>query len=161
MNALERLEGLLDERDAEIKSLKGKLREAEETLENDWSQWGQHFKSDESHGLPVPRLEVRWKKCGDSWYERTAVYSLVRQWFVNEPPMAVPLSSTRCSGGNGRRPLNFDGTVDLPYRDGAHIYWDMMNLRLPAFAICEEVVTDLSTKRPGYEWWKEPGGAKE
>ncbi len=57
--------------------------------------------------------------------------------------MFVPLGHTKV-GGDGRPQIRGDGSIRLPFRDGAHIYHDMKQLGLPGFAILEDKVEPLA-----------------
>jgi len=111
--------------------------------------------------MPCPRLELRWVKSGESWYERECVYSLVfplgeldiRSTDVEGNPRerSLEISRTKVRGGNGEPPI-CDGEVYTPYRDGAHAFWDRDALggHLPIVAVCEDVAT-LVKLRPRHE----------
>lgn len=133
MTAIERLEALLDEKDEEIHTLEAE--KAEREYGDRWG-WMRQRKSEEAEGLPVPRLEIRWRKLND--WERVAEYSLVYRFFHGEV-IRVPMSVTKQSGG----PVVHGDMVSTPFRDGAHIQHDMRHLNLPGYAISDGVVTKL------------------
>lgn len=133
MTAIERLEALLDEKDAEIRELESE--KADRDYGERWG-WMRQKKSDEAEGLPVPRLEIRWRKLND--WERLAEYSLVYRFFLGEV-IRIPISMTKQSGG----PVVHGAMVETPFRDGAHIRHDMRQLNLPGYAICDGLVTKL------------------
>ena len=103
--------------------------------------------------MPCPRLELEWHKIEYNWYKRECVYSLVlplREYDVrkeNEGGEIVrteiksELGRTTVSGGNGKPPIWDDGTVDMPYRDGAHAFFDQeaLGLHIPVVAVCGDV----------------------
>lgn len=116
---LERLEELLDERDAEIEELKAELEKNEQQMDGDVWGWTRHIESKEAEGLPVPRLEMRWENMdpdGDGYNWRCR-YDLVYRHFLGHV-VKVPIGLTRSSGGKGRVTR---GMVDTPFRDGCHI----------------------------------------
>lgn len=57
---------------------------------------------------------------------------------------STPLGETAVNGGKDEIPVFYDNDGFLPFRDGVHIKNDMKQLKLPAFAICEDVVKELS-----------------
>lgn len=134
--SVERLEELLNERDAEIEVLQDKLREAENAADNEWTRH-LHFKKGEwpNPKLPVPRLEVRWvERDGDNGYTIAADYCLVYQHLL-EYVVFVPLGSTKSTGTLASRAERM-GQVDLPFREHSHLLNDMKQLGLRAFGIC-------------------------
>ena len=143
MTAEERLQELLDQKDEELEKLQSKVWKLEEQAERD-HLWTQHL-SDETAdegGLPVPRLEIVWhdrgsKHRGYRWLIR---YDLVKYHLVGEINR-IPMGSTQSD--STRPPITPDGEVDLPFRDGAHIKFDALELGLPAFAIYGDSVTEL------------------
>jgi len=88
--------------------------------------------------LPVPRLELRCEPVDDGteW-----VYSLVYKHFLGHI-VFVTFGITRVSGAPAVEPID-GGKLQLPMRDGVHIYHDMKELRLPGFAICGETIEQL------------------
>ena len=108
--------------------------------------------------MPCPRLEFRWIKEGESWYERECVYSLVlpfgkydiRHTDPEDHPTekVLEIGRTRVTGGNGDPPI-YDGKVDTPFRDGAHAQWDCDALggHIPIVAVCGDVAT-IVEKQP-------------
>lgn len=149
MSAVERLEEMLNARDAEIAELNEKLSECENQMDGDVWGWTRHSKSDEAIDLPVPRLEMRWEEMdgpdggGFNWRCR---YDLIYRHFLGHV-MRVPLGMTRVGNHSGRPPVS-GGVVETPFRDGSHIAHDAHCLRLPAFAICGDVVTKLEPREP-------------
>jgi len=108
-------------------------------------------------GLPLPRLELRWVKTGETWYVRECIYELVmplRNWDVRrecgakQPKfdcLRIEMGRTYVDGGNGKSPV-CDGVVDAPFRDGAHARWDGEVLGLQVWATCGECRTKLWPK---------------
>jgi len=103
--------------------------------------------------MPCPRLELEWRKTDDNWYKRECIYSLVlplREYDVRREneygetvrtEIKVELGRTSVSGGNGNPPILEDDTVDMPYRDGAHAFFDQEALgsQIPVVAVCGDV----------------------
>ncbi len=108
--------------------------------------------------MPCPRLEFRWIKEGESWYERECVYGLVlplgkydiRHTDPEDHPTekVLEIGRTKVTGGNGQPPI-YDGKVDTPFRDGAHAQWDCDALggHIPIVAVCGDVAT-IVEKQP-------------
>jgi hypothetical protein len=132
-SALERLEVLLDEKDERINELETKLQKRE--YGERWT-WMKQSERPEREGLPVPRLEIRWKKL-DEW-NWLAEYNLVYKHFLGHV-ITQPLSCTKTSGSAPKHShVQKNGEIELPFRDGAHIMHDARELNLPAFAISED-----------------------
>lgn len=151
MTAIERLEAMLDEKDAEIESLQRKLNDAEERAARN-HRWTAHIdsKEDPNPDLPIPRLEIRWRDIPER--ERTDGYAvLIRYDLVIRHLLGdivrIPIGGTRTD----RRREIWQGKVDLPFRDGAHIMHDAAHLRLPAYAIDGEHVDCLTAGPCDYE----------
>ena len=146
MKTEERLQELLDRKDAEIESLRAKLSAAEDCARLNWL-WTVHegLPTDPFPTLPIPRLELRWvtiaedhqRRCGYAFQCR---YDLVMR-HLDGSVVRVPLGSTLTSGQE--IPINTDGTISLPYRDGCHIAHDSAHLQLPAFAIHGETIQPI------------------
>jgi len=135
MNAIQRLEELLEEKDARIVELENEREYLNEKNHSDRWKWTRHSTPEEGN-LPVPRLEIRCvnESTRPEWYNYSWIYSLVYRHLLGHL-VGVPLGSTSCSGGKG--PPIFDGMINLPFRDGVHIAHDSTTLNLPAFAIVE------------------------
>ena len=102
--------------------------------------------------MPCPRLELEWVKTGNTWKKRECVYSLVLPLgdydvrAENEDGKRVrnetkaEIGRTRVSGGKDEPPI-WDGVVDLPFRDGAHAFFDSEALggHIPVVAVCGKV----------------------
>ena len=157
MTVEERMAGLLDTKDAELDKLRTKIEELLDKLDDEKWRWARHTRSKDD-ALPVPRLEIRYHRVSgtwrnpDAWETKEARYNLVYR-HLDGDIVTVPLENTKIEGGTGEPPV-VNGEVVLPYRDGAHIYHEMMTLGLPGFSICGDVVTDLGKKDPGYSWYK-------
>ena len=88
--------------------------------------------------LPVPRLEIRWREVSE--FTRIAEYGLVYRHFLGDI-MFVPFSSTRQGGSH----IPFD----TPFRDGAHIRNDSVQLSLPAYVVdIDGGAKQLDTSKP-------------
>lgn len=142
MTPEERLAELLDQKDEQIAELEDQISALKCTQE-----WGnmRHStnKEDCSPDLPCPRLEMRYEpdeKFG--WTETTVTYAMVHRHFLGHY-VTVPLGVTTIRSGRQSAPI-YDGKISLPFRDGAHIKHDMAQLNLPAYAICEGQLYDLS-----------------
>lgn len=106
--------------------------------------------------LPCPRLELRWIKTGETWSKRECVYSLVlpvdehdiRQDQDNcaNNELTIEIGRTAVTSGPGDEPPIFGGSVDTPFRDGAHSIWDQKALgnHIPRVAVCGDVFTILN-----------------
>jgi hypothetical protein len=64
--------------------------------------------------------------------------------------LAIPLGRTTRSGGSGA--IQYDGTVSVPFRDGRHIERDADKLKLPAFAIAGDVVTEINNPASSHHY---------
>lgn len=95
-------------------------------------------------GVGKPAAEYRW-----AWHYEL-VLGLDTNDIRNPYEYKKPGELTLALGGgirtSGRdEPINFDGTVDTPFRDGAHAIWDGLQLgRPPVYAICGERVTTVA-----------------
>lgn len=105
--------------------------------------WRRHRKMKEADnmGLPVPRLEIRYHHMPGEGMG--AHYSLVYEHFLGHLAQ-IPLGLTICGGTRTSEP----GYVDLPFREGAHIISDMLELRLPGYLINGATVKSV-TLEPG------------
>lgn len=169
--ALERIELLLQEKQAEI----DRLLKAEEERDDSaaWS-WTRHqiYAADQSPTLPVPRLEIRYRSLDRDGYSVKALYCLVYRHFTarmggihcngsKDCVVFVPIGETSIKGWNpGRHPRKDSGLwadqMYGPHRDGAHIRHDMEQLGLPGFIIAtdgEVYQIDLAAERKRREEW--------
>lgn len=133
MTTVDRLEELLDVKDAEIERLEEELRRYE--LQKEW-RWTLHTILDaDTHDLPLPRLEMRCFKDDDtSWYSQRWVYSLVYKNMVGEI-VFVPLGESR---GTGYPSTRVPDEKLIPARNGANMRHDAKVFNLPAYVIVEE-----------------------
>ena len=132
---LEELQRRLIEKEAELIELQMSVQAGKEFLER------AHHRELETDldPLPVPRLELRCEPVDDGteW-----VYSLVYKHFLGHI-VFVTVGITRVSGARIVEPVDGRTKLQLPMRDGVHIYHDMKELRLPGFAICGETIEQL------------------
>ncbi len=134
----EYLTELLETKDEEIRDLKQQLDQLECHLRNSEAGWSVHRQERTHLTLPAPRLEIEGRMVDE--YHLLWEYRFVYPHLLGHN-VIVPLGRTESSGNfNERRrpPRNQDGSMDLPYRDGAHIHHDMEALKLPAYAIWKE-----------------------
>lgn len=149
LTAIERLEEQLNEKDARIEELEEQVRALEGRVDQADAGWSLPEKLPAEQTLPVPRLEMVWQKDGgDSWYRRVAVYRLVYRHFLGHC-MTLPLGRTTVEGGQADgEPIDHDGKISLPFRDGTHIHHDAAHLKLPAFAVLGDRADPLPAG-----WW--------
>jgi hypothetical protein len=114
-------------------------------------------RDDGTRDLPSPRLQLRWNDD-----ENVCHYELIlplnrddcrRDSPLNPVPsgfLAIPLGRTTRSGGSGA--IQYDGTVSVPFRDGRHIERDADKLKLPAFAIAGDVVTEINNPASSHHY---------
>lgn len=144
MKAIERLEQLLDEKSERIEELESELQELKDDSEADW-KWARHTTLKENpENLPVPRLEIRWQKLSEDGYLSQWDYALIYKHTLGNL-VRIPLGQTKTQGGNGKPPIHL-GEIRTPFRDGVHICQDSEQLKLPAFAICENTIAMLGMK---------------
>lgn len=118
----------------------------------------ENLKAVEALGLPTPRLQFRWEKMakpkdGFNWFCHYELVLGLETADIRNPhemkkpgELTVVLGGTRVGSENG--PIRPDGTVNTPFRDGAHAHWDGQQLGDPAvFAICGDVVMDVKANR--------------
>lgn len=120
--------------------------------------------------LPATRLEMRWRpiteaerRDGDDYpYTVVCDYDLVLELdeldirgevyaddelVERKRETRVSLGGTRSTGTVETR-LNLQrGEIQTPFRDGAHILWDQMKLRLPAYVVVGEWAMDVVAQR--------------
>lgn len=130
-----RLINKLDKKDRRISELEAKVEKFEEeeeasTYKDEW-RWRhiREWTDKENFGLPVPRLELRWRHTKGG-HGIICDYFLVYRHFLNHI-QAIPLGSTTRHGGirNEKLPL------DTPFREGTHIGSDMEELKLRGFVV--------------------------
>jgi hypothetical protein len=126
----ERLEEILNEKDARIDQLEAEIEKRDN--EAAWS-WTRHTMSKAKDPLPTPRLEIRYT-LHQNGYNMTATYALVYSHLLGDA-VTVPMGFTKISGGGVNRPMSESGQIYGPLRDGAHIRHDMKSLNLPGYLI--------------------------
>lgn len=110
--------------------------------------------------MPCPRLEFEWVKTGETWHKRDCIYSLVLplgeydirrengdgEKVRNE--IKAELGRTSVTGGKDGPPIWKDGTVESPFRDGAHAKFDNEALggHLPIVSVCGDVFSIRTEK---------------
>lgn len=94
----------------------------------------------------VPRLQIRCEHEEGDYYNQIWIYELVYEHFTGEVEK-VKMGETKRESGSGKFPIDEDGKLDLPFRDGVHIKHDALKLKLPAYAFCDDVVQRLDLER--------------
>lgn len=150
MTTEERLEELLDQKDEEIARLSQELDALKNKARADAWAWAIHTESPEREGLPVPRLEIRYKRTGLACYEWT---SALCYRDLTKTVICVPLGHTRVDRicGENSAPV-CKGEPELPYRDGAHVLSNSLELDLPLFAIVDDMVWLAFISKPNVYW---------
>lgn len=147
----ERLQELLNKKDEELEKLQEKVDHFEHLEEKKRNRdtwiWTEHYILDEDDivGLPVPRLELRWKFLDDHRYNSVCWYTIVFKHLVGEI-IRVPFGMTSVSGGKGDEfhANHPDGPrIGIPFRDGSHIINEARQLKLRAFAISGDRAQEL------------------
>ena len=134
----DRLQELLDAKDAELAAAQDEIRKLRYTVEIGGG-WALPREVEDVANLPLPRLEFVWTPCKeDQWGSFRVEYRLVRRHLLRHTEV-VPLGRTSIDGSRRPKPWrNPDGTVDLPIRDSAHACFDSAHLNLPVYAICPD-----------------------
>lgn len=140
MDAIKRLEQMLDAKDERISELERKLEAAEQQI-NYGVGWARHKEFTQADcpnpTLPVPRLELRWSRQDG---ETVCIYSLVYRHLLGDI-VFVPLGRTKTSGALQDQ-LRPEGRIHLPFRDGSHFANEMRQLGLRGFVICGDAVKE-------------------
>lgn len=89
--------------------------------------------------LPVPRLQIKNRKTGVDTME--SVYSLIKP-NARGTLDSVEMGKTKISVPGGT--IDHRDELSLPFRDGAHIFWDMFYLKLRGFVVSENSYSELS-----------------
>lgn len=145
MKLEERLNEIISEKDDRITELEAEVESLRADAELTKTAWQRisSFKNDDFYKqLPFPRLEMRLNKLSSDWYSIEWVYGLVYKHCTdvnNDTLLFIPMGRTTSSGGR----CSFDtwigdSELNLPHRDGAHIYVESVVLNLPAFIVCPE-----------------------
>lgn len=93
----------------------------------------------EMRGLPIPRWN--WQ-CVYSLILPLAEFDIRRESHDDE--MRVQINVTKCQRGDTiAKPIDADGEVETPFRDGMHAKWDSDAIggNVPVVAICGDVFT--------------------
>ena len=135
-----RLQELLDQKEQEIADLEAEVDELKNTVKQAEAGWSLPVALKVERNLPVPRLEMLIESRDDFRYVVEWRYRMIYRHFLGHL-VAVPLGYTESLGGdrNGKAPRDFDGKLQLPYRDGAHIKSDAKNLGMPAYIVCGDI----------------------
>lgn len=125
---MEQLEKALEEKDRLIADLIEKVKRLE--YHDEWS-WRQvkDLTDEENLGLPVPRLELRYRVISD--YLHFVDYGLVYRHLLGTIEF-VPIGCTKIGGKVMRTAA---AQLSTPFRDGAHTYNDMFELNLRGFVV--------------------------
>lgn len=127
-DTIERLNELLDLKDAELEEATEENDRLERELEGSLNGWRrtEEFPDDDIN-LPVPRLEIVYVQI-DEWRDFKVIYRLVTKHLLGHL-VGTPFSQTDCRCGSNVKPDH------LPYRDGAHAAHDAAHLQLPLFRV--------------------------
>ena len=138
MNAADRLSDIISEKERRIDELEAQIENSK--YEDEW-RWRQIRKLTlkENLGLPLPRLEMRYRKHGD--YNVIADYGLVHKHLFGDI-IFIPFSSTRIGGVSACK----EDFLELPFRDGAHIQNEMWDLKLPGYVVNGTHYKEISNK---------------
>ncbi len=150
MTLEERLNEIIEEKDDKIQELENRIEQLEGEADLTRVSWQRHFAFKNEgvlSSLPYPRLEMRLNRVSkDNWYSIEWLYGLVYRhdtdtYNENATLYFVPLSKTTSNGGDTtfQHWQNKDGSLQLPFRDGRHIYIESLALNLPAYISCPEM----------------------
>lgn len=91
----------------------------------------------------MTRLEITWIKVADerepSEFNYNTKYELVLEVDANDiraddnGECRILIGETNID--RGTEPIDENGNVETPYRDGAHLCWDAVRLNLPGYAV--------------------------
>lgn len=90
----------------------------------------------------IPRLQIECINVSGDYTEQLWRYELVYKHFTGDI-VKVLMGQTERKTGRSQPPIDENGKLDLPLRDGTHIKHDAINLKLPAYAICDDTVEKL------------------
>ncbi len=156
MTTVERLEQILNDKDAEIAKLKEERDEAVFAAKSRWTMHEVSSAEEDKSGLPIPRLEMSFRSLSVDHYEVEMVTFLVFRHYQGDLVVRVPLRRTTSSGGSSR--WNVSGSFDLPMHDGPALFHDIEHLRLPAYAVDSDGhVENLSGRRTAYTHFANEG----
>ena len=98
--------------------------------------------------LPAPRLELRWRDklvAGEAYCDYNIVLPLTKHDIRNDgdeahgPELRFRIAYTRTTN----KRLEYDGVIEVPYRDGSHILWDSRALGVPAYIVLDNMAQRL------------------
>lgn len=149
MTLEERLNEIIEEKDAEIANLTQKIDDLEDKLDISSISWQKQEifeENDFNRNMPYPRLEMRLRQeHKGNWFRVQYHYGLVYRHYSNTGSdkvflLFIPISITSCGGGrdNSLNSWMHNGELTLPYRDGVHIKSESRVFNLPAFITCEQ-----------------------
>ncbi len=146
MTALERLEQLLDRKDADLAAACERAEKLERELEGFRDGWRRGVQLEDDGVLPVPRLELAYIQ-DDEWRSYRVIYRMVHRHLLG-PLLATPLGRTTVNGGGNYEPPY------LPFRDGMHAWHDSGHLQMPLYRLMpgkppEQILPDISTANQG------------
>ena len=109
-----------------------------------------------------PCLEITWRKdAGEGdWIADYELVLPLRELDMRRKNgsdvLRVSLGGTEVHTGNPIFPIEVDGSVAIPFRDGAHVKWDAQVLGLEAFAVYGNLRTpiDITENVPSGGQWR-------
>lgn len=148
MKTTERLEELLDQKDALISELESELEEKKREDDSERYLWARPRTLKDAAGLPVPRLQIRYVSLSDDGYHGAWEYGMIYRHTLAHI-VYIPLGYTTTQGnGHGVEPV---GTpMYTPFREGVHIVNDAKQLNLPAFVIRESRIVRVFLNENGH-----------
>lgn len=121
--------------------------------------------------LPLPRLQLTWEKIDDhDWLVRYELIMPVDRYDIRDGEdagadgrkgyIAAKMSGGTKVGRGSRSPIERDGVLDAPFRDGAHAQWDAITLGIPAFVVYGDTYRRLGGdpdlwQHPPPHFWRE------
>lgn len=90
----------------------------------------------------LPRLQIQCINISGDYTEQLWKYELVYRHFTGDI-VKITLGKTERNTGKADLPIDDNGKIILPFRDGANIKHDAINLKLAAYAICDDIVEKL------------------
>lgn len=128
--ALERLEGLLAEKDDELEKAQTRIEQLEREIEGSLNGWRTAEKFEDDGELPVPRLELVYRPRSEDWSDYVVIYRIVAKHLLGYL-VGTPLGRTVVQGGYGYAPSDHD----LPFREGAHARHDSGHWGIPLYKV--------------------------
>jgi len=103
-----------------------------------------------TQSIPCPRFEFLWIRPLDEQKSWRCLYSLViplskydiRRGEDDKSELSMGIGETKVGLSGGGTPIEADGSVMTPFRDGAHAQWDCKSLggHIPIVSIFEDSV---------------------